>query len=128
MLISNAQYSLFRSDVGDKQMHVAFINSMGFGGNNATAVVLSPQQVEIMLTARYDKQQIADYKAKRDITRDAAEAYANRADIAELDVIYRFGEALVDEDRVMITEQGISVPGYAREIEFDLDNPHSDMQ
>jgi len=115
-------------DMSDKNMHVAFINSKGFGGNNATAVLLSPQQVETMLTARYDKQQIADYKAKRDITRDAAEAYANRADIAELDVIYRFGEALVDEDRVMITEQGISVPGYAREIEFDLDNPYSDMQ
>ena len=115
-------------DVSDNQMQVAFVNSKGFGGNNATAVVLSPQQVEIMLDARYSGQQMADYKAKRAKTRDVAEAYANRADAAELDVIYRFGEDLVDEDRVMITEQGISVPGYARDIEFDLDNPYPDMQ
>ena len=115
-------------DVSDQQMHVAFVNSKGFGGNNATAVILSPQQVDIMLTARYDQQQIADYQSKRNIARDAAQAYADRADLAELDVIYRFGEALVDEGRVVINEQGISVPGYARKVKFDLDNPYSDMQ
>jgi acetoacetyl-[acyl-carrier protein] synthase len=115
-------------DMSDNNMHVAFVNSKGFGGNNATAVILSPQQVDIMLSARYDQQQIADYRSKRNIARDAAQLYADRADIAELDVIYRFGEALVDEDRVVITEQGISVPGYAREVEFDLENPYSDMQ
>ena len=56
-----------------------------------------------------------------------AEAYANRADAAELDVVYRFGEALVDEDKVEITKEGISIPGYAQEVAFDLENPFSDM-
>jgi acetoacetyl-[acyl-carrier protein] synthase len=127
----NEQHTIFPiqdMDMSDNNMHVAFVNSKGFGGNNATAVILSPQQVEIMLSARYDQQQIADYRSKRNIARDTAQLYADRADRAELDVIYRFGEALVDEDRVVITEQGISIPGYAREVEFDLENPYSDMQ
>jgi hypothetical protein len=34
---------------------------------------------------------------------------------------------LVDEDKVVITEEGISVPGYAQEVAFDMDNPFSDM-
>ena len=33
-------------------MSVAFLNSKGFGGNNATATVLSPSIVETMLNKR----------------------------------------------------------------------------
>jgi acetoacetyl-[acyl-carrier protein] synthase len=113
-------------NTSEKNMHVAFINSKGFGGNNATAVVLSPQQAEKMMSARYGDQ-LEAYFAKREATRNNAEAYANRADAAELDVVYRFGEALVDEDKVEITKEGISIPGYAQEVTFDLENPFSDM-
>ena len=113
-------------NTSEKNMHVAFINSKGFGGNNATAVVLSPQQAEKMMAARYGDQ-LEAYFAKRETTRNNAEAYANRADAAELDVVYRFGEALVDEDKVEITKEGISIPGYAQEVAFDLENPYSDM-
>jgi acetoacetyl-[acyl-carrier protein] synthase len=113
-------------DMSDKNMHVAFINSKGFGGNNATAMVLSPQQAEKMMAARYGDQ-LEAYFAKRETTRNTAAAYADRADAAELDVVYRFGETLVDEDKVVINKEGISVPGYAQEVTFDLENPFSDM-
>jgi acetoacetyl-[acyl-carrier protein] synthase len=113
-------------DMSDKNMHVAFINSKGFGGNNATAMVLSPQQVEKMIAARYGEQ-LEAYFAKRKTTRENAEAYANCADIAELNVVYRFGETLIDEEKVSITKQGISIPGFAQDVAFDLDNPYSDM-
>jgi hypothetical protein len=42
-------------------------------------------------------------------------------------VVYRFGESLVDEDKVSITKEGISIPGYAQNIAFDMENPFSDM-
>jgi acetoacetyl-[acyl-carrier protein] synthase len=113
-------------NTSEKNMHVAFINSKGFGGNNATAMVLSPQQAEKMMAARYGDQ-LEAYFAKRENTRNNAEAYANRADIAQLDVVYRFGESLVDEDKVVITKEGISIPGYAQEVAFDMENPYSDM-
>lgn len=125
----NQQHTVFPlqdMDMSDKNMHVAFINSKGFGGNNATAMVLSPQQVEKMMSARYGEQ-LEAYFAKRETTRNNAEAYANRADAAQLDVVYRFGETLVDENKVVITKEGISVPGYAQEVTFDLENPFSDM-
>jgi acetoacetyl-[acyl-carrier protein] synthase len=125
----NQQHTVFPlqdMDMSDKNMHVAFINSKGFGGNNATAMVLSPQQAEKMMAARYGEQ-LEAYFAKRETTRNNAEAYANRADAAELDVVYRFGESLVDEDKVSITKEGISIPGYAQEVAFDLENPFSDM-
>ena len=125
----NQQHTVFPlqdMDMSDKNMHVAFINSKGFGGNNATALVLSPQQAEKMMAARYGEQ-LKAYFAKRQATRENAEAYASRADAAKLDVVYRFGEDLIDEDKVSITKEGISIPGFAQDIAFDWDNPYSDM-
>jgi acetoacetyl-[acyl-carrier protein] synthase len=113
-------------DTSDNKMQVAFINSKGFGGNNATAVVLSPQRVEAMLAARHAAE-YGDYLDKRTLTRAEAQRYAQRADAAQLDVIYRYGETLIDEAAVRLTEQGIHVPGYARDIQFDLQNPYQDM-
>ena len=125
----NQQHTVFPlqdMDMSDNNMHVAFINSKGFGGNNATAMVLSPQQAEKMMATRYGEQ-LEAYFAKRETTRSNAEAYANHADAAQLDVVYRFGETLVDEDKVVITKEGISIPGYAQEVAFDMDNPYLDM-
>lgn len=114
-------------DVSDTKMHVAFINSKGFGGNNATAVVLSPEKVEQMLAVRYSTQ-FPVYLDRREATRSAAKQYAVEADAGELNVIYRFGEPLIDEAGVVISAQGIHVPGFARDITFDLENPWQDMQ
>lgn len=114
-------------DVSATKMDVAFINSKGFGGNNATAVLLSPEKVEGMLAVRY-ADRFNDYLAQRDITRAAAAQYATRADAAELDVIYRFGEPLIDEAGVTISAKGVHIPGFARDVIFDLENPWQDMQ
>ena len=114
-------------DVSATTMQVAFVNSKGFGGNNATAVVLSPNKVDEMLAQRYGAH-FADYQAQRETTRAAAEQYAERADAAQLDVIYRFGEPLIDDEGVTITAEGLHIPGFARDVTFDLENPWQDMQ
>ena len=122
-----ARFILDDMDISNRKMQVAFINSKGFGGNNATAVVLSPDQVESMLAVRHAGD-YADYTTRREQTRANAAAYADRADGAELDVIYRFGESLINESEVSLTEQGIKIPGFAQSVEFNLQNPFADMQ
>ena len=122
-----AHFALDDMDISDRKMQVAFINSKGFGGNNATAVVLSPDQVQSMLSVRHSDS-YADYTTRREQTRANATAYADRADSAELDVIYRFGESLINEAEVSLTQQGIDIPGFAHPVEFNLQNPFADMQ
>jgi acetoacetyl-[acyl-carrier protein] synthase len=122
-----ARFALNDMDTSERKMHVSFINSKGFGGNNATAVVLSPEQVDSMLSVRYGDD-YADYLSRREQAIVNAEAYASRADNAELDVIYRFGETLIDEAELSLSEQGIDIPGFARSVEFNLQNPYPDMQ
>ena len=120
------RFPLQDMDVSGNKMDVAFINSKGFGGNNATAVLLSPAKVEEMLAVRY-ADRFNDYLSQRDTTRAVAERYASLADAAQLDVIYRFGEPLIDEEGVTITTEGIHIPGFARDVSFDLENPWQDM-
>ncbi len=120
------RFPLQDMDVSGTKMDVAFINSKGFGGNNATALVLSPTKVESMLATRYP-QQFDQYLVKREGTRSAAAEYAVRADLAELDVIYRFGEAVIDDADLSISAEGINIPGFAREIVFEKENPWADM-
>jgi acetoacetyl-[acyl-carrier protein] synthase len=121
------RFALNDMDTSERKMHVCFINSKGFGGNNATAVVLSPEQVGSMLSVRYGDD-YPDYLSRREQAIANAEAYASRADNAELDVIYRFGEALIDEAELSLSEQGIDIPGFVRSVEFNLQNPYPDMQ
>ena len=120
------RFPLQDMDVSGDKMDVAFINSKGFGGNNATAVLLSPAKVEEMLAVRY-ADRFNDYLSQRDSTRAVAKQYARQADAAQLDVIYRFGEPLIDEEGVTITTEGIHIPGFARDVSFDLENPWQDM-
>ena len=122
-----ARFPLQVLDVSATKMDVAFINSKGFGGNNATAVVLSPRKVDSMLAARYgDKFQ--DYLLQREKTRAAAADYAERADAAELNVIYRFGDDLINDAEVTISRRELRLPGFAQSVLFKTENPWPDMQ
>jgi acetoacetyl-[acyl-carrier protein] synthase len=112
--------------IGVDQVDLAFINSKGFGGNNATAIVLSPDKTNEMLMTKY-RDSKESYVKLRAETRLAAQQYADRADRGKLDVIYKFGEATIDETELRITEEGISIPGYAQEIKFDFKNPWKDL-
>lgn len=122
-----ARFALTDMDVSEQKMDVAFINSKGFGGNNATAVVLSPNKVESMLALRY-ADRFDDYLTRREETRINSAAYAERADAGQLDVIYRFGEPLIDEDGLSISAEGVSIPGFAQQIIFEKGNPWQDMR
>lgn len=119
-------YPLQDLDTSKRGMELAFINSKGFGGNNATAVVVAPQKVEAMLARRYGDA-MEQYQKQREKTREATADYAARADRGQLDVIYRFGEPVIEENGIKITRQGMSVPGYELDVVFDQANPWPDM-
>jgi acetoacetyl-[acyl-carrier protein] synthase len=120
-------FALKDIDVSAEPMQVAFINSKGFGGNNATAVILSADKTNTMLARRYEST-FSEYLTRRECTRQCANDYAEQADKGSLNVIYRFGENLIDERSVCITSQGINIPGFSREIEFNVESSWQDMQ
>lgn len=111
----------------DNPLEVCFINSKGFGGNNASAVVLGPRPVERMLRKRYGAERFADYEIRRAETRKAAMAYEQRALKGQLDVIYNFGNDMIDESEIQLDAEQMRIPGFSQPLVFKKDERFSDM-
>jgi acetoacetyl-[acyl-carrier protein] synthase len=108
-------------------MDVAFINSKGFGGNNATAAVFSPAITMAMLQKRYGDTLMAQYQAKL-ITVEAKQAqYQQRADFGQFDLIYKFGDGQIDDNEITISSDSIQLPGFENSIPLSKHNPFADM-
>lgn len=113
-------------NVGAGHLQAAFINAKGFGGNNATGLLLSPARTEQMLAKRHSHLW-ADYCQRREAVREQALAYEARADKAALGVIYRFGEGMVEDDQLFIDASQVAVPGFGKAISLNMANPFADM-
>ncbi|MCY1490516.1 Beta-ketoacyl-[acyl-carrier-protein] synthase FabY [compost metagenome] len=110
-----------------KPLDVCFINSKGFGGNNASGVVLSPRVVEKMLRKRHGEEAFAAYAAKREAIRAAARQYDEQALKGQFDIIYNFGNDLIDESAIELSAEGIRVPGFPQALVYRKDGRFSDM-
>jgi len=106
---------------------VAFLNSKGFGGNNATATLIAPSIVEEMLAKRYSAEQIADYKNKREGVRAVAQAYDRDALNGQLNVIYNFGNGIIDEQQLSVSNTSLSFAEFKTQVNLDLKNRYADM-
>ncbi|GAB3379593.1 beta-ketoacyl synthase [Azotobacter armeniacus] len=113
--------------VGAQALDVCFINSKGFGGNNATGYVLAPHVVERMLCKRHGEAAFADYLSRRQATREAAQAYERQALKGQFDIIYHFGMDMIDEHDLQIDDKQIRVPGFEQPIVYPKDERFSDM-
>lgn len=108
-------------------MDVAFINSKGFGGNNATASLFSPDVTLSMMEKRYGKNAMLDYQEKLDRVDIARAKYQEQADNGDFQLIYRFGDGTLMDDDLSFTTEDISVRGFTHKIKLPNTNPFSDM-
>ena len=119
------KFQLKHEAYGAEYFDAALLNSKGFGGNNGTAVLLSPQQTMKMLQKRYNADQINDYKEKNLAVSQAAEEYNQAAIRGQVLPIYKFGFNVLGGEDLDITNQSIHLPGY--ELAVDLSNIENDF-
>ena len=112
--ISNADQFL-----GTENVNVSFLNSKGFGGNNASATILSPTLVDQYLTRHYSDNVIKNYRKKLETTQERVNNYLTDADNGKLDPIYEFGNNIVEEDGIKISQETISIPGFEHNISLN---------
>ncbi len=117
------------TDVDRKQspIDVAFLNSKGFGGNNATANVLAPHVVETMLARRYGENALSAYQERRKVAVADAQSYDQQALTGNFETIYHFGKNLIDESQITISQSQVTLPGFAHPIDLHLPNRFADM-
>lgn len=110
-----------------EDLEVAILNSKGFGGNNASAVVLSPTRTEAMLERRHGKDAFEAYAKRREPVLAKSRAYLDDADRGDYAPIYRFGEEVISDADVLMTDRAISIKGSANPISLPTETPYSDM-
>jgi len=108
-------------------MDIAFINSKGFGGNNATAAVFSPKVTLNMLAKRHGEQAMACYFDKLVEVESAQQTYQNNANNGQFNIIYKFGEGLIDDEGITIGQEQINIPEFKHMIDLPSTNPFADM-
>lgn len=120
-------FPLEHREVDPDALDAAFINSKGFGGNNATGVVLAPHVVERMLERKVGNATWTDYLTRRETAQRTIADYDARQSRALIAPRYRFGEGVVEGDGLEIGIDGIRIPGFAQPVSLRGENPYPDL-
>ncbi|WP_017223433.1 beta-ketoacyl synthase [Moritella dasanensis] len=114
--------------VGDKgqEMKAVLLNAKGFGGNNATGLVLSPQQTLLMLEAKYGASVVNAYQEKNNQIQQTAATADRNACAGDEKIRYAFGNAVIDETGVNISTEEVRLQGFANAIKLAQSNPYQD--
>ncbi len=113
-------------EVGSQGMDMTFVNSKGFGGNNATALVLAPHIAEELLRAKHGDKAMLAHKRKLEEIRDAREDYDRSASKGDFRTIYKFGEDVIQGEELSLSDESIGLPGFENPVELTIDNPFKD--
>ena len=100
------------------------LNSKGFGGNNASALILSPNQTMTMLENKHGVTAINAYKEKNIRIKANAAAIDLKTCHGTERVIYKFGESVMDQSSVSMTQTQITLSEFAVSIELPTCNPY----
>lgn len=124
---SNLNFPFDHVEVDPNVMRGAFVNSKGFGGNNATGLFLSPEQTIDMLTRRHGKSAITNWQNANESVYANAANYDDHADNGDVLPIYQFGEGVLEGSALGITASALNIPGFNNVVNLELDNPFPDM-
>lgn len=105
----------------------AFINSKGFGGNNATGLLLSGQTTLQLLSKKFGSATLREYAARNEHVQAKQAHYETALLNGHDNAIYHFGDRVVDGESLTITHDNIQVPGYELPISLDIDNPYGSI-
>jgi acetoacetyl-[acyl-carrier protein] synthase len=124
---SNLHFSTRHMEIDPMAMDATLINSKGFGGNNATGLILSPFVARSMLEKKHGTRAYADYLNRNEATMQAAQEYDEQMSLGKIAPIYEFGNGVVDGQDLSISDREISIPGFEKSVDLDLPNPYPDM-
>ena len=122
---SNLRIASEHLEVDPASLAMAFINSKGFGGNNATGLILSPRVARDLLKARHGEQAMRRHARLNESVHGNALDYDAAATRGDAETIYQYGQGVLDGDDLRLSADEIGVPGYDQAISLAIKNPFS---
>jgi acetoacetyl-[acyl-carrier protein] synthase len=114
---SHLSFSQAHRQFPDNHFQAAIINAKGFGGNNASAVVLSAQRTQSLLQRRYPNWR--DYQRRLQDTLANQDSFVDRLRNEPLQPIYRYGDHVIEGHQLDITDRQIRLPGHRQAVNLD---------
>jgi acetoacetyl-[acyl-carrier protein] synthase len=104
-------FSLQHAELNLAEQRYALINAKGFGGNNATATLLSPLQTMDMLRARHGDAAITQWERAREPVQATRLAREERVLAGQDSPRYRFDYNVLGDEHVQFDSEGVSIGG-----------------
>ncbi|MFG1498272.1 beta-ketoacyl synthase [Saccharospirillum sp. HFRX-1] len=125
---SNLDILMDHKAVGEfgTEMDGALINAKGFGGNNASALVLSPAKTLELLRQRHGQNSLDGWQGRNEVIAAAQADYDRRTREQGLKVMYSFGEAVMGENDLSLSREQLSLSRFTSAIDLPQHNPYLD--
>ena len=105
----------------NSQKDIAFLNSKGFGGNNATSALISSNLTEELLQRRFTEKELKAWKKKREATLKLREKNFELAVNSDIKPIYEFDKDVLDLTDLEISKKNIKTKtGFNYALNSDL--------
>jgi acetoacetyl-[acyl-carrier protein] synthase len=122
----NLAFSTSHREMDTEQQKYAIINSKGFGGNNASATLLSPSVTREMLQARYSADEWRTWERANEAVHEQQQSYDNAMIAGSVDPVYKFDHGVLHDDDVEVDSQQVVVGGQV--VRLDMPSPYDDMR
>ncbi|MEZ5502208.1 MAG: beta-ketoacyl synthase [Halioglobus sp.] len=104
----------------------AIINAKGFGGNNASASLMSPVTTRRMLQARYSARAWKKWERANEAVRERQQAYDDGMIAGTINPVYKFDHGVLSDGDVVVGARHLTVGGHT--VRLDGKSPYHDMQ
>lgn len=105
-------------ECGRDGMAACLVNAKGFGGNNASALLLGPDETERLLVNRHGRRTLEEWKGRREEVLPRCDDYERRADAGHFHLDYHFGSGVVAGEDLKVGPEGARLPGPLGAVSF----------
>ena len=119
-------FSTEHREVDTAEQKYAIINSKGFGGNNASASLMSPLATKRMLQTRYSGQAWKKWEQANERVRERQQAYDDGMIAGTVSPVYKFDHGVLGDGDVKVGAQQLTIGPHT--VRLDQVSPYDDMK
>jgi acetoacetyl-[acyl-carrier protein] synthase len=103
-----------------RDIDYALINSKGFGGNNATAALLSPGMTEQLLEKHHGRSAMDAWRHRHEAVQVEREAIESSRIAGDWSPSYRFDEGVIGDTEIAVTDKTVQFGGATISLKGDV--------
>lgn len=114
-------------EVGTEGIDTVLLNSKGFGGNNASAVLMGPHIANQLMAKKHGAKAMQHMRLAQEKHLQAATDYDLETMQGLSKPTYKFGHNVLTGQDLLMNRNQIVIPGYAKAVDLMVKNPFDDM-